>query len=185
MQTLEHTNEPAADLQWLAFLLTGTRQSSTDLALEAVGSDGRDLPDGASRFFVNWMLGWSRKVVIAKALAGVRDELVASAGRIGSKRIGKSSLPTRDWTLDRETSKIQLERALLAIDLFPRCTLLLSVFEGMSMEDAAILLDADLDLVRNARMTALRELTRNLAEMQGWKSTSTMPYVMTSEIQHA
>ena len=49
--------------------------------------------------------------------------------------------------------------------------LLLSVFEGVPIEDAAVLLDADPALVKKARTIGLGELTRNLARMQGWVST--------------
>jgi DNA-directed RNA polymerase specialized sigma24 family protein len=180
MQTLEQANEGAADLYWLAFLLTGHRESSLDVAIEAL-----DLQDDAHPFFPAWMLAWSRRVVIAKALAAIRDELAASARRTASKRAQRSALSLRNWVLDRHTTKVQLERALLAIDVFPRCALLLSVFEGMSLEDAAVLLDAGRRLVGKAQMTGLRELTRNLARMQGGTSTATKGYVVTSEMQHA
>ncbi len=180
MQTLEQANHGAPDLYWLAFLLTGHREASLDVAIEAL-----DFQDDQNPSFSTWMLAWSRRVVIAKALAAIRDELAASARRTASKRAQKSALPPRKWVLDRHTTKVQLERALLAIDVFPRCALLVSVFEGMSLEDAAILLDADRRLVQKGQMTGLRELTRNLARMQGWTPTATRGYVATSEMQHA
>jgi DNA-directed RNA polymerase specialized sigma24 family protein len=166
MQTLEQANERAMDLYWLAFLLTGHHGLSVDVTLEAMAP-----PDDANPFFSAWMLAWSRRVFIAKALAAVRDELAASAREMASEHAEKVALPPRNWTLNGDTSKAQLESALLAIDVFPRCALLLSVFEGMSLEDVAILLDAESDLVRKAQMIGLRELTRNLAGMQGWAHT--------------
>jgi len=181
MQTLEQPNQSAADrIYWLAFLLTGDREPSVDMAIEAL-----DCEDDGNPFFSTWMRGWSRKVVIAKALAAIREELVASGRRTASKRAEKPVLPPRNWTLDGDTTKIQLERALLAVDVFPRCALLLSVFEGLSLDDAASLLDVDHDSVRRAQIIGLRELTSNLARMQGWTSTPTNSYVMTSETQHA
>jgi hypothetical protein len=83
-----------------------------------------------------------------------------------------------------QTTKVQLESALLAIDVFPRCALLLSVFEGMSLEDVGILLNSERDLVRTAQMIGLLELTRNLARLHGWTSTATKSDVVTSEMQH-
>ena len=180
MQTLEQAGKRVADLYWLAFLLTGHRGLSIDVTLEAVA-----FPDEANSFFSAWMLAWSRRVFIAKALAAIRDELAASARRTASKRLEKAALPPRNWTLDRDTTKAQLERALLAIDAFPRCALLLSVFEGLSLEDVALLLDGERDLVRKARMIGLRELTRNLARIQSWTSTATRSAVVMSEMQHA
>jgi DNA-directed RNA polymerase specialized sigma24 family protein len=180
MQTLEQANQRAADLYWLAFLLTGHRGLSVDVALDSVA-----FPDDANPFFSAWMLAWSRRVFIAKTLAGIRDELASSARRTASKRAERAALPPRNWTADRDTTKAQLESALLAIDVFPRCALLLSVFEGMPLEDVAILLNVERDLVRKAQLIGLRELTRNLARKRGWTSTAPKSYVVTSEMQHA
>ena len=68
-----------------------------------------------------------------------------------------------DWSLSPDTTKADLEKALLAIDPFPRAALLLLVFEGIRMADAAALLDADPALIRKAQAIGLRELTANLA----------------------
>jgi len=187
MQTLEQVCKGAAGLgfagpfgiYWLAFLLTGRSEASIAVALDAV-----DVQDSANPFFSTWMLAWSRRVVIAKALAAIRGELARSARRTASRRGEEATLPPRNWALSRETTKAEIERALLAIDMFPRCAILLTIFEGMSLEDAAILLDGDRDLVRKAQTIGLRELTSNLARMQGWTSSSTESYVVTSEIGH-
>lgn len=185
MPTLDLANGRAADLHWLAFLLTGHREQSVDLAIEAVMSESTDFRAGASPFFSNWLLGWSRRVVIAKALAAVRGELGRSARGMESTASKKRALPPRSWAPSQDATKVQLERALLAIEVFPRCAVVLSVLERMSLEDAAILLDADQDSVRKARMVGLHELTRNLAEMQGWQSDTGRSFVMTTEMQHA
>lgn len=180
MQTLEQSNERVADLHWIAFLLTGHREPSFDVAIETLRFE-----DEMNPFFSTWMVAWSRRVAIAKALAAIREELAASARLMASTRSPEFALPPRNWVLDRQTTKVQLERALLAIDTFPRCAVLLSTFEGMSLDDAAILLDADRTLVRKAQLNGLRELTRNLARMQGWTSTGSQGYVLKSEMQHA
>lgn len=179
MQTLEQTNKRALRIYWLTYLLTGHRELSVDMTHEALV-----LPDHVNPFFSAWMLAWSRRVFIGKALAAVRDELALSARRTASMRAEEPAPPVRNWILDRDTTKLQLESALLAIDVFPRCALLLSVFEGMSLQDVAILLNGDMDLVRKAGTIGLRELTRNLARSQSWTSTAAEPYVVTSEMQH-
>jgi DNA-directed RNA polymerase specialized sigma24 family protein len=179
MQTLKRANERAADLYWLAFLLTGQSETSIDAAVEAV-----DFQDEANAFFSSWMVAWSRRVVIAKALAAIRDELAASASRMASMRPEKQLLPPPERAFDGDMTNVQLERALLAIDVFPRCALLLSVFEKMPLEDAAILLDACLDLVRKAQRIGLRELTCKFAGMRESESIGTGSYVLTSVVQH-
>jgi hypothetical protein len=179
MQTLEQANKRVANLYWLAFLLTGSPGLSVDVTLAAVA-----FQDDANPFFSVWMLAWSRRVFIAKALAWIRDALAASARRTTTRRAEKAVLPPRNWTLDLDTLKVQVESALRAIDVFPRCALLLSIFEGVSPDDVAILLNSERDLVRKAQMIGLRELTRNLAGIQGWTSTAPKPSVVTSEMQH-
>jgi len=153
--------DQAANLYWLAFLLTGDREASVDAAVEALDSSE------SNAFFSAWMLAWSRKVVIAKALAAIRQELAASALRLASTRGANYPAPPRNWSLAPGASKVQLERALLAIDTLPRCVLLLSLFEGLSLDDATVLLDVDHGLVRKAQAVALRQLTSNLAGMAG------------------
>jgi DNA-directed RNA polymerase specialized sigma24 family protein len=164
---LEQAARHAGDLHFLAFLLTGNRETSVDIAVETVASQ-----DAANPYFSTWMQAWSRRVVIAKALAAIRDELAVSARRTQLKRVNRPAMPPRDWSLDPGTTKVELERALLAIDMFPRAALLLSVFERVPIADAVVLLDADATLIRKAQGIGLQELTNNLARMQAWKSTA-------------
>jgi hypothetical protein len=147
----------AVDLYWLAFLLTGRRDFSIDIAVDAAASS-----DYANRFFEDWMRDWQRRLVIAKALGAIHDELADSARRTKIAHADSSETP-RNWSLSPNTTKADLERALLAIDLFPRAALLLLVFEGLRIADAAILLDADPHLLKKAQVIGLRELTANLA----------------------
>ena len=208
MSPLEQANGHAANLYWLAFLLTGHREASVDMAVEALDSPDEALrfigrscrpvdmavealnspdpdlacglpctgdvdmavealnsPDG-NPFFSAWMLAWSRKVVIAKALGAIRQELAESASRMATVRRRNCARPPRQWALRPDTTKVQLECALLAIDVFPRCVLLLSVFEGLSIDDTTVLLDGDRELVRKAQACAIEELTRNLARIE-------------------
>jgi hypothetical protein len=162
MPTLEIANNHAAALYRLALLLTGDRAWSLDVTLEAIDSHG-----GEESFFSNWMMAWSRRVVIARALAGIRDDIAVSARRTASRRDEKIALPRRDWILDPDISLDRIESAVLGIDVFPRCALLLTLFEKVSLDDAAVLLDEDRDLVRKGRVIGLGELTRNLASMHG------------------
>lgn len=185
MQTLAKADKGAAlagplQAYWLAYLLTGQRGLSFDVTSESLAA-----PDDANPFFSTWMLAWSRRVFIAKALSAVRDELTESAQRTISRRADKGALPPREWGLARDTTKLQLESALLAIDVFPRCVLLLSIFEGVQAQDVAILLDVELNLIWKAQTLGLRELTLNLAGLQGWTSMDDKSYVRTSEASHA
>jgi DNA-directed RNA polymerase specialized sigma24 family protein len=124
-------------------------------------------------------------VVIARALAAIRDKLAASARRTEDHCPNDRSSPCRDWALDRTTSKTQIEHALLAIDVFPRAALLLSIFEGVPIEETAALLGASAKLVAKALAIGLRELTSNLAKLQGWTSGAASRSVLHNETQYA
>jgi DNA-directed RNA polymerase specialized sigma24 family protein len=181
---IQQAKNRAAALYRLAFLLTADRERSLDLTLEAIDSG-----DCTDTFFSGWMLAWSQRLIIAKALAGIRGDLAASARRTADLSIGKVALPPRNRPFDPDVDATgsQIETALLAIDVFPRSALLLTMFEGMSAEDAAILLDVDRDLVRKGRIVGLQELTRRLARMQGWTYAVSRCRLCsrTTEFQHA
>jgi DNA-directed RNA polymerase specialized sigma24 family protein len=161
-KTADDIRKDAADLYWLAFLLTERQDLSIDIAADTAVSD-----DYASPFFGDWMQGWQRRLVIGRALTAIRNELADSRRRTQHARVhglpGSSAAPQRNWSLSPNTTKADLQQALLAIDLFPRAALLLLVFEGVRMADAATLLDADPALIRKAQAIGLRELTANLA----------------------
>lgn len=168
------------DLHWLAFLLTGRRDQSIDLAVETVAEFHTAQP-----FFTAWMEAWSRRVVIAKALTGIREELAASVRRTEFRRFHGRTFPPRHWRMNQGTTKSELEAALLAIDYFPRAALVLSVFEGVPAPDCAVILDATPALVKRALTIGLMELTGILAGAQGRTSKSTHPWVLPTETQYA
>jgi hypothetical protein len=149
------------NLSWLAILLTGDRTLSIDAEVEALGRK-----DMAKSFFENWMAAWSRKLFIAKALAAVNSSISASVSRTEARHSEylreMQTLPLLDWGLDTDTDKLELERALLAIDVFPRCALLLMVFEKLSLDDVAILLNVDKQLVATAKSVGPTELSRSM-----------------------
>jgi DNA-directed RNA polymerase specialized sigma24 family protein len=164
MMTTESPRNPqdiknqAADLYWLAFLLTGRQDIGIEIAADTAVSAG-----DASPFFSSWMRGWQRRLVIGRALAAIHDELADSARRTRLARVnGPATLPP-NWSLDPNTTRADLEQALLAIDPFPRAAVLLLIFEGIRIADAATLLDADPSLIRKAQAIGLWELTSNLA----------------------
>lgn len=168
METLEQTKRSVADLHWVATLLTGSRKIATDVTFQAIAP-----PQDENAFFSTWMQGWPRRIVIAKAVTAVREELAQSARHTQLMLGENSEVPPQSWTLDWNTTRPDLERALLMIDLFPRAAVLLLLFERVPLNDAAILLASEPDLVRKALAAGARELTINLARMQGWKSDVT------------
>lgn len=155
---MDDTTRDAADLLWLAFLLTGQRDISLDIAVDTIASQDDGYP-----FFTTWMGAWARRTVIAKALGAIRGELAESAHRTRMARVEHGAAAPQGWSLSPETTKARIEEALLSIDVFPRAAVVLSIFEAVRMADAAVLLDADASLVRKAQAIGLSEFIGNLA----------------------
>jgi len=171
MRELERMHSQAASHYRLAWLLTGER------ALSA-----RSNPKWS---FTEWMSAWSRRVTIARVLTGIRGELAESARRTAATRIKNQAFRPGSVRPGDGITAIQLECALQTIDVFPRWSLVLTVFEGISVEDAAVLLDATADLVRKARTLGLRQLVDNLTRIQVRTSDGYGRFVRTIGVQHA
>jgi len=170
----------AADLNWLTFLLVGDRERSIEILAETM-----DAGDDANPFLARQRVGWSRRVAIAGAMASIRQDLAESARALESSGAEQRAVPGRGWSLDPNTTRLELERALLRIDVFPRAAVLFLTFERMAIAEAAALLDAPHDLVRKAHAIGLRELTANLAEMQGWRLNKSRLFVSPSPVEAA
>lgn len=171
MQELEQAYASAAGLYWIAFLLTGHSELSLELTMEVLDS-GVD----TELLLSSEIPARRRRSVIEKALAAMHDELAVSMHQTAWQPHLEARMPPT-WSLDPNTSKLQMENALLAIEIFPRCALLLTIFEGLSLEDASALLGSNRDSVLNGRVTGLWDLTRHLARQQGWKPSATQfPY---------
>lgn len=163
MQGPEQLSQDVTSLYRLAFLITVNRELSIELAAEALvfhQTTGLSFPDGIARS--------ARVLVIAEALMAISGDLAASARGVESSPAEPRQPLPNEWTLDRDTTRTELEQALLAIDVFPRCALLLTVYEDLSQNVTAILMETNGELVRRAQLLGLWELTRNLASLQGW-----------------
>ena len=157
--------EHQAELYWLAFLLTGDRERSAEALTRAL-----DFEDGATETFRGFMVSWARKLVIAEALGTIDSELRESALQLRTPDPAESpALPPRDWTRGQTITRREFERALLALDVFPRCAVLLTFFERLSLEESTLLLNADRELVKRAQRRGLIELKRNIALGRGWE----------------
>jgi len=137
----------------LALLFTGDSELSVTLTVETIASE--DL-------FADALNPSIRTHFIAKALASIRSELFVSATRLASTQT-EDDLPPAVWSLEPSTTESQIENVLLAMHVFPRCVLLLTAFEGLTLNDASILMSSDPELVLKGRITGLRSLTRGLA----------------------
>lgn len=153
MELQEQYYKRAEELYCLAFLFTGDSELSVNLTIETIASE--DLVAAPLNPSI-------RTNFIAKVLARIRRELLVSATRLASTQ-SEEDVPPVGWSFDPGTTRAQIESVLLAMDIFPRCALLLTAFEGLALTDASILMKSDPELVLKGRITGLRSLTRSLA----------------------
>src|SRR3954468_19401333 len=105
METIEQAKCKIADLYWLSTLLTGRRETASDVTVHSLS-----LVEGAGTFFSSWIAAWSRRIFIAKALGAVREDLAESARRTALRADENSELPPPSWTLDDKTTRSDLRR---------------------------------------------------------------------------
>jgi len=155
-EILERTS---AGLYWLAYLLTGNE----DRGVEAF-SAALDASEQTSPAFDGFMNQWARKLVIVEALGAIEPNLKDSIHRLAaSDQAKEGKAPAVSTAVRDDISKQDFEEAVIAIDTFPRCAMLLTIFEGLTVKAAAILLDADDALTVAAQRVGILQLTRNLA----------------------
>jgi DNA-directed RNA polymerase specialized sigma24 family protein len=148
------------ELLSLAYLLTGDAEVSLAAVAEMRGGGG---------FFDDWMEAWARRVAVSKALGGVHSQLAASIARArqAARREPADGAFSAPQGGDRAVTEAQLRDALFALDLFPRCALVLAVYERMPFADVAVLLGVEEKFLAKVLAASARELARNLALEQG------------------
>jgi hypothetical protein len=159
-QLIEIFEENSSELYSLAFLITGNMDRSVEAFNRALDFD-EDNPA-----FGKFMNAWARKLIIVEALAAIKNELRTSKQRVA--RAAEDEL-TKDARLKKRPyiAREEFEEAVIAIDAFPRCAMLLTIFEGMTAKAASVLLNEDEALTRKAQRIGIVQLTRNLAQDGG------------------
>jgi hypothetical protein len=133
-------------LYWLAFILTGSEDISVSATAEVLSSASGNL----------------RRAVITRSVAAQECELRWARDRYKRQTDYGFEIELRAG-LDAMPDFCQVRNALLAIDLFPRHALLLTVFEGFSVRDAAKCLHSNEQSICDARIDGLMSLARNMA----------------------
>ena len=154
---IEIFEENSSELYSLAFLLTGNADRGVEAFNRALDVE-EDNPA-----FGEFMTSWARKLIIGEALGTIGTELRASKQRVARAPEDEAPRLKARAYIGRE----EFEEAVIAIDAFPRCAMLLTIFEDLSVEAASILLNADEALTRKAQRIGIVELTRHLAGDSG------------------
>ena len=150
-------------LHSLTRLITGGAVS------EPVSIQGAVLLTGVGNpSFAAWFAAWSRRLEIARALGRVAVELKDSVRRVELvDQTEPRTVVKRDWRRLCSANRVHIEDAIEAVDLFPRCALLLTSFEKLSLMDAAILLGVRKETAAKAQAIGLKQLSRILAGGRG------------------
>jgi hypothetical protein len=154
---MEAFERNSSELYWLAFLLTGNVDKSVEAFAKALDFDEKTSP-----VLCESPNEWARKLTVIEALRGTQKELRASIARVG--RVAGAEVPSNlKWVRCPRIEREQFQEAVIAIDPFPRCAMLLTIFEGMSIDAVATLLHADQGLTRKAQQIGIVRLAANLA----------------------
>ena len=170
MQDVKQAYASAADLYWITFLLTGRSEFSLELVMEVISSE-----TDPELLLSAGILANLRRIVREKALAAIQEELAISARKTAWLPLDHPCLPPSTWSLDANTSKLQIESALLALEVFPRCALLLTLFEGLNIGDASALLRSSRELTLKGQTLGLWNLTCHLARQGDWNPSFVLP----------
>jgi hypothetical protein len=167
MQEPVPNNSVVTGLYWLAFLLTESQEISTRVIVEVLSSENgieamchpsNCNPSICHRAAITRL----RRAVIARSLAAKASELAWARDQYeGNRNYNLERAFSRGLDVIPDFRRVQ--QALLAIDLFPRYALLLTVFEGLSVREAATFLHSDRRSICEARTGALVSLARNVA----------------------
>ena len=133
-----------------------------------VVTDEISLEAPKTKLLASKLAGWSlsKVLIVVEALGTIKSELRVSRQRVA--RAAEPDVPKNaKWNRRPHIPREEFEEAVVAIDAFPRCAMLLTVFEGMSIDEASVLLNENKALVRKAQRIGLVQLTRNLAEDSG------------------
>ena len=130
----------AEPLHWLCFTLTGDRKLS-DRVLEAALEQS---PKGGDRVFRDWMVSWSRRLIIKACAEIVKPWMSPAAEEL------QAMFPTRLMAVERDRvdalanvpSPI-LQNWLLQLEPLCRFVFVLRALEGYTRRDTALLLNID------------------------------------------
>jgi DNA-directed RNA polymerase specialized sigma24 family protein len=149
----------------LALILTGDELRAEECLLAALDScEQRDLVFKASA------VSWSRRSVIKIAIRYVSPAPLGPARRY---LLGQRS----DLNCDQDVSI----ECLLAVPAFDRFVFVMSVLEGYSDRDCALLLDCSCPDVVTARIRAFLQISRTLREMYPDYVGGAQPYVVDAD----
>lgn len=131
----------------LSFLLTGDHEKAEQCFVAGVEDSVN-----ASRVFKEWARTWAKRTIIQSALRALQprprqhadSSLPGRAVNINDLR----NIPDRDVALS----------AVLALEDFERFVFVLTVLEGYSEHECALLLNSSIGDVRNARIRATEQM---------------------------
>ena len=138
-----------AGLYWLAFILTGSEDISVNVTADVLSRAS----------------GNQRRAIVIQSVAAQEGELrLASDGYRPHSDDDCGSEPGAE--LDALPDFFEVRDALLAIDIFARHALVLTVFEGFSARDAARCLGSNEQSICDARGDGLIALARNMTPVR-------------------
>jgi DNA-directed RNA polymerase specialized sigma24 family protein len=130
-------------LYLLSLLLTGNQGAAEKCFVQGLSDSKR-----SNAVFKEWAEAWARRKVIQNAIELVHPR--------------PTGVVSPENTADRDVTHSAETAAILELPAFDRFAYVLSVLEGYSLHECAILLECRRDEVNTARMRALQEIVKSV-----------------------
>jgi DNA-directed RNA polymerase specialized sigma24 family protein len=117
-----------------------------------------------NRVFKEWAESWAKRTIIKNAIRLLSPQPIQAAG--GLHRAVSSA--TESPSIRRERPELQVELdAVSELAAFERFAFVMSVLEGYSDQDCALLLGCTRQALREARVRALQQIAHSVAGQRG------------------
>jgi DNA-directed RNA polymerase specialized sigma24 family protein len=150
-------------LYLLSLLLTGNQAAAEKCFVQGLSDSKRSNP-----VFKEWAESWARRMIVQNAIQMTRPR--------------PTDLMSSENVVDCDVIQPAEIVAILELPAFDRFAYVLSVLEGYSLQECAILLECRRDEVNTARMRALQEIVQSVERRGATQSIHSGKLRETSEL---
>jgi hypothetical protein len=150
--------EDMANLYWLSFILTADPGKA-----EQCFVSGLDDCSAGNQVFTEWARSWARRTVIKNAIRLISPRFVPLSVIPSNPVSNGDSHPANDWAARGHQQEIS---AVLDLNPFDRFAFVMSVLEGFSDRDCALLLGCTQPALSAGRVRALQRLSESATALR-------------------
>jgi len=151
--------EDMADLHLLAFLLTADQDKAEECFVS-----GLDDSVAGNPVFREWARSWSKRAIIKNAIRLISPESTSASGGSNKTLLDRGETAAGNRLSPAAESEVS---AILDLDPFDRFAFVMSVLEGFSDRDCALLLGCTQQALVAGRLRALQRLSHAIVNTEG------------------